>query len=293
MGAHVMNSNARRGFDGGFTVLMAVYFKEEPSRFMLALESIFSNTLQPNAVVLVADGPLPNSLESIIQDFQCRFNIFQVHRLYENQGLAKALNAGLALVRTEWVVRADSDDINRLDRFERQANAIAKIFPPVDILGGAIQEIYSDGTPIAIRSTPINNFDIRSFARQRNPFNHMTVAFRAELIRGVGGYPEIFLKEDYALWASLIHADACCGNLSDILVDAIVGKEMYSRRGGLKYALAEYELQKHLIKCNIKGVGRAVVDGIGRSIIFLLPKNFREYIYKNLLRKKPKSPIKI
>lgn len=279
-----MDSDMRWGFKGGFTVLMAVYLKEEPSRFMLALESIFSNTLQPNAVLLVVDGPLSISLNSIIQDFQSRFNIFQVHRLSENQGLAKALNVGLALITTEWVVRADSDDINRLDRFARQAKAIATIIPSVDIIGGAIQEMDLDGTAIAIRRTPANNFDIKRFARQRNPFNHMTVAYRAKLVRRVGGYPDIFLKEDYALWASLIKAGAICSNLSDILVDAFAGQEMYARRGGVKYALAEIALQKHLVKSNIKSSFRAVVDGILRSAVFLLPGVIRGFIYKKILR---------
>lgn len=280
-----MDVNLQKGFDGGFTVLMAVYSKEDSGRFKCALQSIFSNTLQPNAVILVADGPLPISLESIIHAFQCCFDIFQVHRLSENQGLARALNAGLHLVKTEWVVRADSDDINRLDRFEKQADAIANIIPPVDILGGAIQEIDFDGTPIAIRHTPETDSDIKRFARRRNPFNHMTVACRTELMLRTGGYPDIFLKEDYGLWASLIHAGACCGNLPEILVDAITGREMYARRGGLKYALAEIRLQRHLIRCDIKGVSQAILDGVGRSMVFLLPNDFREFFYKKLLRK--------
>ncbi|RDD29687.1 amylovoran biosynthesis protein AmsE [Prosthecochloris sp. ZM] len=276
--------SSRKGFPGGFTVLMAVYHKEDPYRFKQALESIFSNTLLPDQVILVVDGPVPEYLDNIITDTEQRSELFSVYRLSQNRGLAEALNMGLAYVETEWVVRADSDDINKFDRFEKQAAAIADISSSVDIIGGAIREIDYDGTPLAIRRTVENDSDIRDFVRRRNPFNHMTVAFRLDIVRKVGGYPNIFLKEDYALWALLIHAGARCMNLPDVLVDATTGREMYGRRGGLKYAMAEVELQRHLVSLNIKSLSHAVFDGIARSIVFLMPPFFRALVYKRLLR---------
>jgi len=272
------------GFPGGFTVLMAVYEKENPSRFKQALKSIFANTLLPDSMILVVDGPVPESLNHIIHEFKHLYDFLHVYRLSENCGLAAALNEGLTYVRTEWVVRADSDDINRINRFEIQAAAIAEILPPVDIIGGAIQEIDYDGTPLAVRRTVERDSDIRNYVRRRNPFNHMTVAFRTELVRSVGGYPDIFLKEDYALWALLIQSGARCANLPSVLVDATTGREMYRRRGGIKYAFAEIRLQNHLINTNIKNLSQALFDGIARSLIFLMPSSLRFFFYKKVLR---------
>ena len=46
-----------------FTVLMSVYKKEEPSYFDLSLQSILVNqTLLPNEMVLICDGPLADEL---------------------------------------------------------------------------------------------------------------------------------------------------------------------------------------------------------------------------------------
>ena len=50
-----------------YSVLMAVYYKENPVFFDLSLESILTNqTLRPYEVVLVCDGELVPQLEDVI-----------------------------------------------------------------------------------------------------------------------------------------------------------------------------------------------------------------------------------
>ena len=49
-----------------FSILLAVYKKENPVYFSQSLDSIFSQILFPHEVVLVKDGPLTDDLE---QDF--------------------------------------------------------------------------------------------------------------------------------------------------------------------------------------------------------------------------------
>src|SRR5438105_6165619 len=101
-------------FPGGFTVLMAVYARDDPHLFGRALDSIYNNTLQPDAFVLVVDGPVPEA----INQYMCRYQVargMHILRLPTNVGLAEALNRGLTLVRTTWVVRADADDLNAPD----------------------------------------------------------------------------------------------------------------------------------------------------------------------------------
>ena len=272
------------GFDGGFTVLMAVYQRDNPNYFKRALDSVFANTLSPNKVILVVDGPVPSLIEQVIEAVQFEQDSITVLRLDKNRGLAVALNAGLDLVATKWVVRADSDDINRTHRFAYQAGAIFAAVHPVDLIGAAIQEIDFDGRPLAVRRTVETNEEIRKFAQRRNPFNHQTVAFRVDLARQAGGYPIIHLKEDYALWAKMIKNGAHCLNLSDILVDAVTGRDMYRRRGGLKYAFSEVDLQAHLVSCGLKTLPKAVFDGFARSTVFLMPSWMREFFYMHALR---------
>lgn len=271
-------------FPGGFTVLMAVYRRDTPALFRMALESVFANTLKPDAMILVVDGPVPIELEQEIVSFEARFAI-TVLRLPENLGLASALNKGLALISTEWIMRADADDYNLPNRFSSMAEVLSASGDKLDLFGSAIVEVDLDGTELAIRWTADDHTSICRFASRRNPFNHMTVAMRTALVRNVGGYPDIFLKEDYALWASLIKLNARTANIPDALVRATTGRAMYSRRGGLKYALSEIPLQQHLVCCDLKGYPAAVLDGLMHAAFALIPSFMRAFIYKRFFRR--------
>lgn len=50
-----------------FSVLLSIYKKEHPAYFKKSLDSIFSQTLLPDEIVLVKDGPLTDELEDLIR----------------------------------------------------------------------------------------------------------------------------------------------------------------------------------------------------------------------------------
>lgn len=261
---------------------MAVYGGDDPARFERAVRSAWTGRLRPDAFVLVADGPLPPPLQSRAEALVQEFGIEWL-ALPRNVGLARALNAGLARARTEWVARADADDINLPERFALQA-AAARSSPPPDLMGGAIVEVDADGRETALRAVPITHADILHQAGRRCPFNHMTVAYRTRLARQVGGYPTVHLKEDYAMWALMLHAGARACNLPQVLVRASAGRDMIRRRGGWQYALAEWPLQRYLVRCGLKQPGLALGDGLVRMAVFLLPVRLRREVYERLLR---------
>jgi glycosyltransferase involved in cell wall biosynthesis len=263
-----------------FTVLITVYRSDKPKLFKKALQSIYDNSLLPLVVLLVVDGPVPDELNNIIELYE-RDNGLLVKRLDENVGLAMALNFGLSFVETEWVVRADSDDVNHFNRFDVLSKYMNDDY---DLVGSAVREVDEDSKVLSIRKPPEKSEDIIRFCETRNPFNHMSVCFRKALVRKVGGYPNIYLREDYALWALLISNNSRVYNIQDVLVDATAGLGMYRRRGGFRYALGEIYLQKHLVKCGVKGLFQACYQGLFRAIIFLIPTSFRACIYQSFLR---------
>jgi glycosyltransferase involved in cell wall biosynthesis len=263
---------------------MAVWRGDDHLLFEKAVRSVFANTLLPDELVLVVDGPVVPPLAATIEKLELEFGLNTL-RLPENVGLARALNAGLEMVKTEWIVRADADDFNLPERFARLAKAInCKSVP--DLLGSAIVEVELDGTVRAIRCVPLTHVEIVQHLKYRNPFNHMTIAYRRELALKCGGYPEIYLREDYALWALMLHKGAVSKNLAEVLVHATAGREMYRRRGGWRYALGEIQLQRHLVACQVKGPLSAFLHGVARSLVFLLPIAWREWVYKHFLRGK-------
>lgn len=274
-----------QGFPGGFTVLMAVCGKDDPKLFTKALASVFDSELQPDQMVLVVDGPIQVALDHQVMTAESDHAV-EIIRLTRNEGLARALNAGLPRIRTEWIVRADADDYNLPQRFTRLAELI-RSEPKLDLAGSAVLELERDGTPVAIRETPSQHDDILRFMKRRNPFNHMTIACRRALVECCGGYPEIYHREDYALWAKMVKAGARCANLPEVLVHATTGKDLYRRRGGLRHVLAERDIQNLMVQLGLKSPLQGLIDGIARASVFIAPVFLRKLIYEKVLRRPP------
>lgn len=261
---------------------MSVYAQDNPFLFDKALNSIFINSLKPSRVLVVTDGPLTSSLNNVLEKYAVEPTLV-VHRLEVNKGLASALNDGLKHIKTEFTVRADSDDINYPTRFATLINLLESGY---DLVGSSILEVDKSGSELAIRRPPLCQMQIRKFAKRRNPFNHMSVAFRTKVVIEVGGYPDIFLKEDYALWSTLISKGIRMCNSDEVLVRATTGSDFYKRRGGIRYAYAEFAMQKHLISSGLKNPFFALFDGLLRALVFLAPGRIREFVYVNFLRQR-------
>ena len=266
-----------------FTVLMCTYFKDDSYLLEKSIESVFKNSIKPNYFILTIAGPIPKLNEKVINKISRKYPI-QLNVLEKNIGLALALNNALSLVKTEWVARADSDDINLKDRFKKQLLFTNKKF---DVIGSNILEIDKSGNlPKLTKNIPVTNKDIKKYLKLRNPINHMTVLYKTKLIKSVGGYPNIYLREDYGLWAKLVKKEAIFHNIDEVLVHVNGGKTLYKRRGGLKNAIAELKLQLLLYQCKIKPLFLAFFHLILRTIFLLLPSKIVENIYVEKFRKK-------
>jgi glycosyltransferase involved in cell wall biosynthesis len=267
-----------------FSVLLPVYHKDHPVYFREALASLAPQLAHIDEVVLVKDGPLGDALEAAL-DSQRVLLPLRVVALPHNVGLARALNAGLAHCRSDWVFRFDADDLCLPGRAALQSERIRG--GGLDILGGQIEEC--DPATQAVtgrRLVPCDEEEIRRFLRRRNPFNHMTVCFRRDFIRGIGGYPHIPLKEDYALWAKAIARGARVANLPQVLVRARAGSELAARRGGVRYARSELALQAFLWRNGVQSAPASLLVGGARAALFAAPLTLRRFVYRRVLRGK-------
>ena len=272
----------------GLSVLMSVYARESPEALDAALTSLETQTYAAQEVVLVKDGPLGPDLEAVLKAHRPALPLRFVD-LPRNVGLAAALNAGLREVTQPWVMRFDSDDICLPDRIEKQVACIAA--GEADVFGAQIAEFETDPLqPKRNRLVPCAHLEIRRFAMRRNPFNHMTVCYRKDLVDSVGGYPGIPWMEDYALWLRLLGVGARTANLPEVLVLARVGNGMMVRRGGWRYVRSEWQLQALMRSLGMKPAWRAALDGTLRSAAFLLPVAARERVYRHLLRRGATAP---
>jgi len=264
-----------------FSILMAVYAGDDSKLFEKALRSVLENSLVPSEIVLVVDGPIPDEIRDTIEKVaDWKFKIVYCEK---NLGLASALNIGLKYVSCEWVVRMDSDDVCSLDRFAQLSAYFCSGF---DVVGSFSIELNEAGVPSFVKEVPQSDREIRRFCRLRNPMNHNTVAFRLEAVQRCGGYPNLYLKEDYGLWITMLASGAVFINLPEILVFANGGDALYKRRSGVKYIRSEYYLQKHMLRAGFKSFPRCITDFILRSVAFSFPTPAKKMLYELVLRKK-------
>lgn len=267
-----------------FSVLLSTFYRENPFFLRQSLNSIFTQTLPPDEVVLVEDGPLTGELCAVVKEYTQRYPILKVVSLPKNVGLGQALNEGLKHCSYELVARMDTDDVSKPDRFEKQI-AVFQAHPEVDVVGAWIDEFEGDtGNVLSVRKLPETHWKILKYARFRCPANHPVTVFRKSAVLNAGGYLHFPLFEDYYLWVRMLIAGACFYNVQESLLWFRFSPEMFKRRGGWKYACDEYRLQKKMLNMDFISLSQFIQNVSLRFISRIIPNQLRVELYKRFLR---------
>ena len=81
---------------------------------------MINQTVTPDEIVIVKDGPLTEELEKVLIRYKEKYlQIFNIVESKENIGLGRALNLGLEICKNELVARMDTDDISKSKRCEK------------------------------------------------------------------------------------------------------------------------------------------------------------------------------
>lgn len=264
---------------------MCVWRGDDPAWFRTSVESLLANSRLPNEIVIVVDGPVPEELDSVIAEYE-KNPLFVIVRLPENRGHGEARRAGLAACQNDLVAVMDADDIASPDRFAKQLPCFEED-PSLSVVGAQITEFI--GTPdniVARRTVFEKDGDIKRDMKKRCPINMMTVVFRKSDVERAGGFIDWHCEEDYYLWLRMAEAGMRFKNLPDAVVNARVGAEMYSRRGGRAYYESEKKLQKYMLDKKIITRTRYLVN-VGKRFIVqrLLPNRLRGWVFRHFARK--------
>lgn len=265
-----------------FSVLMSVYRNDDAKHFREALDSILGNTRVPDEVVLMVDGPVPSAIDDVIREYVSSYNIIRVYRNESNMGLGLTLRRGVLLCSHELIFRMDSDDISRVDRFEKQLRIFSHD-PDIDVLGGNIEEFDGLRNTKRIRQGSFNPEQAFRRLILRNPMNHVTVGFKKSSVLSVGNYEDFPYYEDFFLWYKMICNNMKLVNIGDILVDVRLG-EFSRRRFGYSYFKHERRFFKELL--NRKAINRYVYcfNVWARFAVRMSPSFLHQMIYSKLLR---------
>jgi glycosyltransferase involved in cell wall biosynthesis len=231
-----------------FTLLMTVYGGDREEHVRDAFRSaVHDQTLRPDQVVLVQDGPVPPGLAACLRDLvatsQVEVSFVQLER---NGGLGPALDAGLHAARHDIVARMDADDVAMPHRFQTQ---VPLVRAGADLVGAGLLEFGTDIADIVGRRTPPSDpADIARYSRLHDPFNHPTVVYRRSAVVAAGGYGDLPLMEDYWLFVRMIANGARMVNVAEPLVYYRVGDGAYERRGGRDLLRSELRLQREMLR---------------------------------------------
>lgn len=268
-----------------YSITMSVYKNDNPDYFRLALESILNQTVAPNEIVLTIDGPIPDAIESVLQEYSTN-EIIKIIRSEKNQGLGLAHAMGVENCKNEFIGIMDSDDFSIPERFELQLKYMME-HPETDLLGGQIEEfIDRQDNIVGKRNVPLDNKSIYKYLKYRQPLNHITFFFKKNKVMEVGNYEHWHLDEDYFLICKMAKAKMVFANLPETLCYVRVGKEMYARRGGYKYFLSEKKLQDWMLKNKLISFPVYLFNVVVRFTMQVVISNkLRGFLFKVLCRK--------
>lgn len=268
-----------------FSVLLSVYGKEHAEWLRLALRSIWEDQIRkPKEIVLVKDGPLNDELEAVISDF-AKVAPLKVVALDQNQGLGRALQAGLQQCSCELVARMDSDDLAKPERFERQIRFMEE-HPDAAVAGSWIEEfIGSPENIVSERRLPTSPEELFQFGKKRNPMNHPTVMFRKTAVETAGGYEHFPLFEDYWLWCRMLQKGNHLYNIPEALLWFRTSPDVYKRRGGWRYAVTEIRFLYRVWHLGYISLPTFCINGATRFCIRIIPNGLRRKLYCKFARK--------
>lgn len=260
----------------------------DPEELAACLNSITAQTLAPAQIVISVDGPLPQRLRAALASATTPLKVIEAPRW---RGLGPVLADGLRQCHAPIVIRMDADDLSVPERCAIQVAYLSQ-HPEVVVLGSQLGEFMeSSQRMVGTRAVPLTPWEVKRFARWRNPLNHPTVAMRRREVLAAGNYGDHPGFEDWELWLRLLRHGATIANLPQTLVMARVGPGHLARRQGPSYALCEIRFLLHCLRWRLLPLRQALLLLLLRPPLRLMPKPALRLVMLRGLRglQKPKA----
>lgn len=267
---------------GKYSVLMSLYKKEKPEYFRLALDSILEQTIAPDEIVLVEDGPLTEELYAVISEYKNKLHIVKNEK---NMGLGLSLNQGLQECRNELVARMDTDDISKLDRCEKQLKRFGEK-PYLAIVGSHIDEFVGDPSNIvSSRKVPLTSEEIYHFAKRRSAFNHPAVMYSKTTVLENGGYADLKRNQDVDLFGRMLFNGYQGENIDESLLWFRTSDELAKRRKSWGNTWSYITTIYRFWRMGYSNLGDWLLVSFAQIGMWLIPVKMQYLIYKKILRK--------
>jgi len=269
-----------------YSVLMSLYKKEKPEYLCLAIDSMLNQTVFPEEIVIVEDGPLTLELYEVEKRYQKQYSdLFTIVKNETNLGLGLSLNNGLSACRNELVARMDTDDISKPERCEKQLKVFASK-PELDIVGAWVDEFYtSPDTVVSTRAVPCTHNEIYDFAKRRSAFNHSAVMYKKSKVLEQGGYSGLRRNQDVELFGRMLYAGCKAENIGEALLWFRSNDDLAKRRKSLENTKSYIDTIKKFWKMGYASFGDYALVATAQTAMFLMPVKVQHWVYKTFLRK--------
>lgn len=268
-----------------YSVLMSLYIKENPEYLKQSIQSMIDQTITPNEIVIVKDGPLTTELEDVLNNYLCKYpELVKIIESRTNIGLGMALNLGLKHCKNELVARMDTDDISLPDRCEKQLKMFENDNDLV-IVGTMVDEFIDDpNVIISSRIVPTDHKDIYEFAKRRSAFNHPTVMYKKSKVFEVGGYSDLRRNQDVDLFGRMLFAGFKAANINESLLLFRSNNSLSKRRKSWENTKSYILTINKLRKLGYSSILDLIYVTIGQIVMFLSPIKLQNILYKLFLR---------
>lgn len=200
------------------TFLVPLYEIPEPQWLHTCLDSIFAQEHRDDWECLIVSDGCPQ--EKLISDIEYYCDLNRRFRLVRrpHKGVVGALNFGLSLIDSEYVLRLDADDFNVGQRLSKQLNYMDNN-PQISLCGGSMTD--ENGTrefiPYCPKRKPTHKGYREAIANNQSYCYHPSWCFRRAVL--ADGYVEGYEHaEDVATLCKLFVEGHKINNIPDTII---------------------------------------------------------------------------
>ena len=229
------------------SVIVPVYNVEK--YLVDSLDSVINQTYENLEIILVDDGSTDRSLDKRVKVLTRK-----------NGGICMAMRLGVAVANGKYIARHDGDDINRLDRYEKQLEYLKN--NNYDLIGCYLKG-FGDGDREYMKLMETLNIPIKNYMDQ---FNR---AYFGRYPNGGAIFGKSYLFKTINPFQ---HRYGC-------VEDRLIFLEFHTK--GHRIGVIEEELYYY----RVHGNNSSIVDGTGIKIAFLHLELLFKYLFKTYIEK--------
>lgn len=270
------------------TVLMTTYNVEHYIKE--TMQSLFAQTYKNFELLIIDDASTDNTVSIINSINDSRIKLIQ---LDENVGVGMANNIGLKYVNTEFIAKADSDDIYMPTRFEKQINYLERnknvgvvkclitFFPDNYSVERSNRFKYFKSVREKLYNSGNNSKEIKKILYCWDCIPHNSVMARTSVIKSIG-YDNLRFGEDTTLFYKINDNGYIIDSINECLVKFRVRDNSITAKVNADQFHFKYDLKKNKIK-NFINNKKVYIWGTG-TLARVVVKNLKKNdLFKNVI----------